>query len=280
MFRPGCRKVGSMTTDLLYIGLKDALLQNVCPLCWRMKGHTRRTIVHFLREGKSADQVFLSLVRSFGLCQRHASLLVRVEPEAFGDGMGTATLYDWLMDHLLRTIDWNPSSIILRGRRWFATKRQKSVNPRAQALIKQLTQGDSCCLCRQLGDYERVLVWGLQRFMSHAHGDDVFRDLYRKSWGLCLPHFRMVLFRVEDDSTLDILIDVQRERMEALSVDLKEYLRKHDYRFVHEPYGSERDSWIRVIALFVGGIPRNIPTRDAESRAGWRATTNESASLW
>lgn len=269
-----------MTTDLLYIGLKDALLQNACPLCWRMEGHTRRTIVHFLREGKSADQVFLSLVRSVGLCQRHACLLVEVEPQAFGDGMGTATVYDWLTDRLLRTIEWNPSSNIFRRRGWFVTKRQRPVNPRAQALINQLAQKDSCCLCRQLADYERALTWGLQRFLSQAHGDDVFRDLYRRSWGLCLPHFRMVLFRVEDDSTLDILIDVQRERMEALSVDLKEYLRKHDYRFAHEPYGSEKDSWIRVIALFVGGIPRDIPTRDAESRAGRSTTTNESASLW
>jgi hypothetical protein len=54
----------------------------------------------------------------------------------------------------------------------------------------------------------------------------------------------------------------------AESVDLKEYLRKHDYRFAHEPYRPEGDSWIRVIALFVGGIPRDLPTRDAASRAG------------
>jgi hypothetical protein len=263
-----------MTTDLLYIGLRDALLENACPLCWRMDGHTRRTIVHFLREGKGADQIFLSLARSLGLCQRHAWLLAEIEPEAFGDGMATATLYDWLVDHLVRTIQWNPLSIIFRRRGWFVTKRQRSANPRAQALINQLAQTDSCCLCRLLGDYERVLAWGLQRFLSDAHGDDRFRDLFRKSWGLCLPHFRMVLFRVEDDSTLDILIDVQRERMEALSGDLKEYLRKHDYRFAHEPYGPERDSWIRAIALFAGGAPREISTRDAESRAG-RKTKDE-----
>jgi len=35
-------------------------------------------------------------------------------------------------------------------------------------------------------------------------------------------------------------------------VELKEYRRKHDYRYAHEPYGPEKDVWIRAIHLFVG----------------------------
>jgi len=40
--------------------------------------------------------------------------------------------------------------------------------------------------------------------------------------------------------------------MTALSTELKEYRRKHNYRYAHEPYGAEKDAWIRAIELFVG----------------------------
>lgn len=262
-----------MTTDLLYIDLKDALLQNACPLCWQMEDHTRRTIVHFLREGKGVDQVFVSLVRSFGLCQRHAWLLAQIEPKAFGDGMATATLYDWLMDHSLRTLRWDRPAD-LRRRWWPFVRTENPVRHSAAALIEQLSPKGACHLCLQLGSYERVLAWGIQLFLSQSRGDDAFRALYQKSWGLCLPHFRMTLSEVDDALALKILVEVQRERMETISMELKEYLRKHDYRFAHEPYGPEGDAWVRVIALFTGGIPREILTRDAESRAG-RKTNDE-----
>jgi len=260
-----------MGADLLCIELKNALLQSACPLCWRMEEYTRRAIVHFLREGKSVAQAVLSLARSFGLCQQHAWLLVEVEPEEFGDGMSTATLYDGLMDHWLRTLRWEPSTGHHgRRRRWPFRRTENRARNGAEGMIEQLNPKAVCHLCRLLGSYERILAWGLQRFLSESRGDEAFRALYRKCWGLCLPHFRTTLAEVDDDLALRILIEVQRERMQAISAELKEYLRKHDYRFAHEPYGPERDAWMRVIALIAGGIPREIPTRDADRRADLR----------
>ena len=37
---------------------------------------------------------------------------------------------------------------------------------------------------------------------------------------------------------------------------LSEYLRKHDYQFAHEPYGSEADAFIRATEILVGRKPR------------------------
>lgn len=258
------RNGSSMSTDLLYIGLKNALLQDACALCWRMEDQTRRAVVNFLREGKSDGQVFLSLVRSFGLCQRHAWLLAEIEPEEFGDGMSTATLYEGLVTHWFRAIRWEPPTGRHARRRWWPFHRTENRTRKwAERLIEQLNPKDACHLCVQLVNYERILAWGLQRFLSQAHGDDVFHELFRKSWGLCFPHFRMVLGEVEDAAALDILIEVQRERMESVSKGVQEYLRKHDYRFAHEPYGPERDAWVRAIALFSGGMPSQVSTRHA-----------------
>jgi hypothetical protein len=38
----------------------------------------------------------------------------------------------------------------------------------------------------------------------------------------------------------------------ALQVELEELIRKFDYRFAHEPMGSEADAWERVVALLAG----------------------------
>ncbi|MFN3477648.1 MAG: DUF6062 family protein, partial [Candidatus Methylomirabilales bacterium] len=83
-----------------------------------------------------------------------------------------------------------------------------------------------------------VVAWDLRRFLSSSN--------------LCLPHFRMTLEEAEDRTAVETLIEVQRARMTTLLTDLEEYLRKHDYRYAHEPYGSEKNSWIRALELFVG----------------------------
>jgi hypothetical protein len=40
--------------------------------------------------------------------------------------------------------------------------------------------------------------------------------------------------------------------MQDLTGELKEFQRKHDYRFSSEVFGPERDSWIRAIEKMVG----------------------------
>lgn len=58
---------------------------------------------------------------------------------------------------------------------------------------------------------------------------------------------------IEDAESLRILVDVQVRGWEALSRDLKEYLRKHDYRFSHEPKTpAEEQSWARAVAAISG----------------------------
>jgi hypothetical protein len=40
--------------------------------------------------------------------------------------------------------------------------------------------------------------------------------------------------------------------MEKLRAELGEFIRKNDYRFIHEGFGTERDSWRRAVAMGAG----------------------------
>jgi len=94
-----------MTLALLSADLKEALRGPGCPICHEHRRAVRHYLLHFIREGKSDAVVFADLVRSLGLCQRHAWMVVEIEPAALGDGMSTATLYHDLLQHLLSEMD-------------------------------------------------------------------------------------------------------------------------------------------------------------------------------
>jgi len=258
-----------MTWDLLYIELKEALQQAGCPICWHMEQATRKHLWSFLREGKNNGKVYLSLVRSFRLCHRHAWLLAEIESVTLEDGMSTATLYRDLLAELLRRLKWEleeergkgPAAKQASGdgergsrlqKQWRLFRRRQRIQPKARGIVMQLISQERCIACGSLEEYERVVAWGLQRFLSSQEGDEAIIQRFRNSSGLCLSHFRMALEEAEDQTAVETLIEVERARMTVLLAELEEYLRKHDYRYAHEPYGAEKDSWLRAIELFVG----------------------------
>jgi len=83
-----------------------------------------------------------------------------------------------------------------------------------------------------------------------------FRALYKASAGLCLPHFKAALRVAQREDVVRFLIEVQLETLTRLGAELGEYLRKHDYQFSHEPYGSEADAFVRATEVLVGKKPR------------------------
>jgi hypothetical protein len=82
--------------------------------------------------------------------------------------------------------------------------------------------------------------------------DDRLQAAFRRSSGLCVPHLRLTLARAADPGRFEAIKAVQLEIWQGLISELDEFIRKQDYRFSHEPKGSERDSWSRAIDLVSG----------------------------
>jgi len=258
------------TMALLYLDLKDAFQTEWCCLCYEMARATLKYMRYFVREGKADGQVWAGLLRSRGLCHRHALVMLRAEVSEYGDGLSTGTLYDWLLDDLLRTIQKeDPGAGQAAWRNIF--RRDGEPIPAAQRLAERLTPSGPCQACVHLDEYEASAAWGFQRFVSPSRGEAEFRDGFEAAAPLCLPHFRAVLREAEDGGTLDYLVQAQARKLHDLSRELKEYLRKHNYQYSHEPMGREKDSWRRTLRAFVGQMPdeaTGLRGRVVRGRAG------------
>lgn len=219
-----------------------------------MKGEARKYMITVVREGKSHDEVYMRIQRAWGYCERHARMLKEIGPAKLWDGLSPTRLCSWLLGVLsmrlskaLRSASTSsPPSI--QPPRWFGRR----ISP-GKGIAKQLEAKAGCPTCEDLSRYERSLLWGLQRLLSSAKGEAMIRRLYHTSSGLCLPHLRLALEEAEEQSSADLLLQVQDQALSRLSASLKEYLRKHDYRYAHEPMlEAETTSYHRAIALFAG----------------------------
>lgn len=62
-------------------------------------------------------------------------------------------------------------------RRWRLFRRRQRIQPKAQGIVAKLTLQERCLACCNLEEYERVVAWGLQRFLSSEKGDEAIVQL-------------------------------------------------------------------------------------------------------
>ncbi len=97
----------------------------------------------------------------------------------------------------------------------------------------------------------------LTRTLLKGFAEEQFRTAYAESDGLCLPHLRMALAGAPRQEAFESLKARALATQETLLAHLDETIRKHDYRFQHEPAAEERGSPERAVAWVAGasGIP-------------------------
>ena len=217
------------TKHTTYYELLDAVRNAAgCPLCDIEASSVRRYFESLLHESVNDPGVREALIRSRGYCQRHAHYL-----RGHGNGLGIAILYQDQIKLFLRSLDVLETIASKVTPKGMHTRRQ-----RAEACPACRTQND----CRSR--YGSTLIDWLH--------DQEMRSALDASRGFCVPHFLALLDMPMDTKARTFLIEMQRERMTSLLRELEEFHRKHDYRFSHEGYGSESDSWSRAIRMMVG----------------------------
>ncbi|MFI5339519.1 MAG: hypothetical protein ACHQ7N_06745 [Candidatus Methylomirabilales bacterium] len=209
---------------------KTALNGSGCPVCRLAQEAGHDFLIHVLREGKAHADVYERVREAGGFCEDHTRVLRRLGVERLGDRRSLARLYGWLLDDL----------------------------------ASDRTPRGSCPACEAAMEYERVSLTALRDLLHPVTGDPDLRERFEQGEGLCLGHFVAAASLVEDGESLRILTDAQARSWDVLSRDLKEYLRKHDYRFSREPKTpAEEQSWIRAVAT-ISGIPLEIAGHSSE----------------
>ena len=119
---------------------------------------------------------------------------------------------------------------------------------KVEKLFQALTPRSICPAC-ELRD--KVTERALSALAVTLKDERMLAGL-RASDGLCLPHFRMAIGHIKDESDLAEFVAISREKLAALDRELLEFMRKNNYQFAREGFGREGDSWMRVIGVFVG----------------------------
>lgn len=106
----------------------------------------------------------------------------------------------------------------------------------AQTLAADEAERLECPMCA----HARNAAWA-----ALATAGDHARD------SVCLPHVRLAL-EAATPGDVRAWASALADRLESMTRDLGELIRKQDYRFSDEPLGEEKDSWLRALVFFGG----------------------------
>ncbi|NLG50108.1 MAG: hypothetical protein GX552_08375 [Chloroflexi bacterium] len=211
-----------LNKSLLTAYLEDAFERGICPIC-HLRGETEyRSLDMFLYERVNDISARRDIARSKGFCVYHTYRMLEVG--GFGSHAKIAMIYKSVVDALVDEVAL------------LDEKRAAHVDMDA-----------NCPICRTVAQTERSYVEVLANMLRH----ESVRPKYAQSAGLCMRHYYQVYDLSKPGVRLFLKQD-QSRRLASLSDDLGEFIRKSVIKT--EPFGEEKDSWIRVIRLCAGTL--------------------------
>jgi hypothetical protein len=205
---------------MTYHDLSEALARAGCAVCRLVAIATDRYLRSLLHESVNDPGVRERLRASHGFCSEHSWQLQRR-----GDPLGISILWRDLLTQALESSN-GP---------WTEKGRGRSA---------------MCPACEVAAEAEQRY---LETLVEHLASGSLRRE-YDASPGLCLPHLRKAL-RQGPAGARAFLLGSEAAKLSRLSQELAEVIRKHDYRFRDEPWGAERDAWIRATSKLAGEPP-------------------------
>jgi len=222
-----------------HIYLEDAFKKKGCPVCNVVDKYVKRYLDNFLYENVNSPSVRIQLRETLGFCNQHAWQAVEMK-----DGLGISIVYEDILKTALESFE----KYQIKDN---ATIKQKKGATKNSFLPAIKNQEVSCPACKLGKEVEQNCIELIIKNLK----EPAFNELYKNSDGLCLKHLKLLIEYSSDSKITQEIINIERENILSLISDLQEYQRKHDYRFSHEPFGKEKDSWIRAVAKIVGKHP-------------------------
>ncbi|MCW3100615.1 MAG: hypothetical protein JWL77_6233 [Chthonomonadaceae bacterium] len=191
----------------------------VCPVCTLVQRSVERQIRAFFTEFVNDPAARTRFRQSRGFCTHHTPLILEL-----GDALAISILYADLAE---RTQDrWQT------GRKWrFFTGERMGGQPWSPC--------HACAAEMEAGErYTQALAAGLER-------PEVWVSVEAEE-RLCLDHVVGILSAAKPAAAKRFQ-ELEAGRLARLQAELEEFIRKNDYRFRGEAWGTERDAWQRAL---------------------------------
>jgi hypothetical protein len=235
-----------MTRSMLHLKLRDALAEPGCAICRLRDAAANRLLEAVLWESITDPDVRATIRQARGFCHAHFWDLVR-----HGASLGVAIIAEDILRNLVKEM----ADSSFQSHETFSLRRvREALNRSGSAdvnapLVYGLTPQGPCPACVERDKIESIYLETL--------GEDLIREegllaSYSDSDGLCLPHFRLLISQLRKQAVYEALVRAQSDIWDRLAGQLREAIRKSDYRFQDEALGEEGSAWLRAIAALAG----------------------------
>jgi len=226
--------------------LRAAFGREGCPVCTVVLEYLELLIDSWEYEGFSDVEHRHELIRSRGFCPLHTWQLAQ-RSNAFRLGL----IYSEVLTDVVHELQQDDSRLataaatvskrksLFKG--WWRRWRHHRVEYPTHA---------QCFFCRSRSKVEQRVISTL---VQQLHAEEI-RTLLSQSTGLCLVHFAQARHQaeVDDPPVFRHLLACQLTCTQRVLEEVRELVRKHDYRFSDEPRGNEMISWRRAAQLCAG----------------------------
>jgi hypothetical protein len=225
--------------------LLDACREPGCPVCRLEQQSVERYLDNQFYENVNSPEWRDQLRASLGFCHEHAWLAVN---KRLGDALGFTIIYHDIVNSLLNQLKDDGTSAPAQRRISLLRQLPEAAQKMIEKMLNAFSPRKRCPACERRDETTRMSLSALLEELKTPEMVDALQG----SEGLCLPHLRLALEQVRDVSTFETLFSVHREKLESLSAQLAEFIRKNDYQSIAEGFGKERDAWLRAIGMVVG----------------------------
>lgn len=254
-----------MKQSLETIPIWDAFQEDTeCPLCL-LAGRAEDLFLDRYLDEMVMDAACRTKVRTNGFCNEHLHKL-----RDRRDNLGLALTLETMIAAVLEAGEREQGSLIVRAPvplAWWALRsavgrlgRWLPLRSRRKGLAVSrnwfANAGGGCIVCAHIDD----LVGRYCHIVADMYADDeVFHEAFLNSRGFCLPHTLKFVEAVADLSPPERYREVisqafrlMHRSLRCLSDELREVIKRYDYRFSDESWNGLEDSVDRAIHKLVG----------------------------
>jgi hypothetical protein len=227
---------------------RAACEQEGCPVCLVVQETVERAMETWRYEGFTDVIHRQELIRRRGFCPRHTWQLAQGHCT-----FQLAVVSQEILSDLLATMNWEPC---LPRRTWLRSLTEWIASMKGWLFSCAFPAEDlthlsvACPFCQIQTEAEQRVI---ERLVAMVQFEEV-QKLLCSSTGLCRQHFLQAFQVARQAHSQDghLLVACQQMCLQRTLDELRELIRKHDYRFAEEPRGQEMTSWRRAAQLCAG----------------------------
>jgi Family of unknown function (DUF6062) len=222
--------------------LRTAFGREGCPVCTVVLGSLEHFMDTWQYEGFSDVEHRQELIRSRGFCPLHTWQLAQ-----HNAAFQLAVVYSEVLTNVEDELNYNHQRHARANQSipiWKPWQRKRPDQFDTNSIYAR------CPICKVRGNVEERIV---ETLLEQLHSEEV-RSLLSQSTGLCLMHFYQAhnWANANNPALLPHLLECQHTCVQRVLEEVKEQIRKHDYRFSDEPWGEEMVAWRRAAELCAG----------------------------